>query len=248
MVLDSAEIFDPTWRREGFCPANGVSTHVVSGYALLALSLVGFFVYLSLRRTPGLESANVIIWTTMLMSFFHGFSHFGFAHAADLDMVAASARGIDTVLDTYYNKPAWESVVGVFIALSSVAFWMGLFRTAMPSLGHKSWLLGFFGLYIELTFPLNAVVPFGHALSSVIFSFNQVNRNDKDVAYVLQPWMVGLPSTVLALLESTQCEVFVRDYLYGHFAYDVIPVVLALAWYSVSYWNAEYVIRVKKQV
>ena len=217
--------FDASWQRDGFCVAHADvpywNSHdaclYVDTFFALILGLVYFY-----YRNNDVGGAHLLLATNVPGILMHGVGH-GFLGKLVRDNKWGDDGNIKDV-----NMP-------VALAIQ-FAFWMALSRASMPNVslflcGLASLLAAFFQVvYVPGIFGFTYV----QTVLMVEFDANQLARPiaEKNFAYALFPCMVGLPLTLIGWVESTCCTTFVKDWWYGHLAYDAYIPISILAWYA----------------
>ena len=234
----SFPLFDSQWRQEGFCVTNRDvpfwNSHDVCLYVDTALALGVGLMYLAWRKDPGMEQANIILQTGIPGILLHGIGHGGLGKAIR-DGTADLGEAQKTLMETTREKNETPQQFLISL-LPLIAFWFFLSKASMPQVpnvyialaaglafARQLWLPGYFGFtYVQTILMLQ-------------FSANQLcrPRKEKDLSYFLYPAIVGLPLTLVGWMESTMCSTVVRDFLYGHVAYDAYIPLAMMVWYTI---------------
>ena len=202
-------------------------------YLDTAAALLLGLLYLVIRETPGMESANELFFPGLIGIFAHGVGHGAIGSAIrdgrlfdDKQMMAFEAL---------QNMPPLEIVQ---LQAPIAVFWIGLVKASTPNLSN----LAIGGIVIaaqlvQLFVPQYLGFTYVQTVLMLAYSLNQLARKsqEKNFIYATYPLIVGLPVTLVGWMESTQCTSFVKEKFYGHLVYDgFIPFAL-LTWYIVCY-------------
>lgn len=232
--------FDGQWKQEGFCITNRDvaywNSHDLCLYVDTAMALLAAGLFLTWRKDPGMESANVIFQSGIPGVLFHGVAH-GALGKAIRDGTVNLEDGHKLPIETAMEKMSESDnpLLTAAAILPLVAFWFFLSKASMPQVSN-----GYVALAAGLAVLRQMYTPnfFGFTYVQTIlllqFSINQLARpkNEKDFGYFLYPAIVALPLTFVGWMESTMCSTMVRDFLYGHLAYDAYIPVAMMTWYA----------------
>ena len=231
----STFLFDDQWKEEGFCVTNQNvpywNSHDVCLYTDIICATIILGLYLTFSKTPGLERASKMMQANIIGVLLHGMAH-GQVGA----FYRNSGESIREVPLTLAERVAQRGYVTVASQETlGFAFWLALLFASMPESSKL------------VIVPLALVVQTGQILLPPLFGFTYVQTilmlascldqlNLKSTAknsfwYSSNPWMVGLPLTLIGWMESTQCSSFVKDKLYGHVVYDAYIGVSLIVWY-----------------
>ena len=231
--------FDASWKRDGFCVAHAEveywNSHDVCLYVDVAMSALLGLVYLALKKTPGMEEANTVLFTSIPGILGHGIGHGAVGkQIRELGMDAVSAGNM-TLTSFLSDNTSMEiaKMFGFFLV-----FWAGLLKASMNNIKTKYLIPCILVSMVGQTLvPGNFGFTYVQTILLLAFSINQMLRpsSEKDYLYATYPLFVGLPLTFVGWMESTQCSNFVRDYMYGHVVYDAFIPIAILTWYLVCY-------------
>lgn len=233
----TSTFFDSQWKQEGFCVTNRDipywNSHDMCLYVDTALALLAGLLFLAWRKDPGMESANVIFQSGIPGVLLHGFGH-GALGKAIREGTMSLEEGHKLVIETTMEKS--ESALHFAVSLLPlIAFWYFLSRASMPQLSNVYVVLAA-GLAVlrQLWTPNDFGFTYVQTVLMLEFSINQLARpkEEKDLGYCLYPAIVGLPLTLVGWMESTMCSTMVRDFLYGHLAYDAYIPIAMMTWYA----------------
>jgi hypothetical protein len=236
LVVLHFEIFDPSWKEEGFCVKNrDVShwnSHDMCFYFDTAASLLLVAVYFLYSGSQS-PQVNKELITNIPGILGHGIAHGAIGRAIRMD-------------DSMYAGDVWETgyqrikkgttstpeLVQGLVALS--LFWLFLIKATLPAWSYRGVaLLSLVVMAIQAFIPQVFGFTYVQTVLLVLFSVAQLSRpsEEKGFSYALYPAIVGLPLALISFLESTMCSAFVRDWLYGHLVYDAYIPVSIFIWY-----------------
>merc|ERR1719215_259494 len=88
-------------------------------------------------------------------------------------------------------------------------------------------------MFFQFFFPSRFGFTYVQTVLLLLFSTNQLllPAEEKGRSYALFGIIVSFPVSLVGWVESTQCSVFVKDYLYGHLVYDAYIPCSMLFWY-----------------
>jgi len=259
-VVRRREIFDPAWRRDGFCVANldvpyWTSHDLCLYFDVLAAAILAA-VYVAIngwgrkagKSPPGLETANDLIKKHIPGIVAHGIGH----GMIGLDIRNRPDRyGPDNEYGMYtsYESLMEHSGEGILSAgtirelLPAAVFWWFLVKSSCGYSLDSSKVAAVVavGMSIQMFVPRMYAFTYVQTFLMAAFALDQTMRPraEKDsLAYALYPVVVSVPVTLMGWAESTMCTRFVRDNLYGHLAYDANIPVSMLVWYLACYFHA----------
>jgi hypothetical protein len=222
-------LFDEDWKRLGFCVTNpGVplwTSHDLCLYVDFASAAILAALYWPQRKTPGMEHANLIMSTGILGVAGHGMGHGLIGYAMRKKLGVEDSNGEEEIV----QGP------GVFSYFIFLMFWIALLKTSIPNASFTfTVLLSVVVGAVQAQLPEQFGFTYVQTVLMIFFSCNQLirPREEKDFHYTLYVWLVGVPITFVAWMESTQCSAFVKDRLYGHLVYDAFIPLGMLLWYS----------------
>ena len=234
----NSTFFDAQWKQEGFCVTNRDvpywNSHDMCLYVDTIMAVVAGLLFLALRNDPGMDRANLIFLNGIPGVLLHGFGHGYFGKAireGTMNLEEGQKLVIETALAN--NETTFQLALSV---LPLVAFWFALSKASMPNISNKFILLGALVVSIRQLWTSNdSGFTYTQTILVLQFSINELCRpkEEKDLAYFLYPTMVGLPLTLIGWMESTMCSTLVRDWFYGHLAYDAYIPLAMMAWYMV---------------
>jgi hypothetical protein len=236
-------VLDPAWiETGGFCVANPTSrslnSHDVCVYVDVVMETACLVLYLALRKGRGMENLDTIYNYNIPGLFLQALGHVDLANtfrARFLDSDEAVVHKFDLTPSEYYNT-GWLPLFG-WQTLAGLAFWAAFLKAAMFNVDTGKILFMVLPVtYAQLFIPMKYSFTYSQTVLLLAFSLNQLSRpvEEKDWSYASHPIFIGLPVLALSWFESLACQSIVRDYLYGHVAYDVYIPVATMAWY---YWN-----------
>ena len=232
---DSNHFFDEQWKQDGFCVTNKDieywSSHDVCLYADTIYTMILGLAYWALSKNANMQAANQILWANIPGTLAHGIGH---------GLVAMHMRSDGTSSQDDMSKVGYEILreQNAFEMLSyqvpGFLFWMGLMKTVMPDFPWSSVAVAAsLAQGVGMMIPQQLGFTYVQTALALTFACSQFVRSkrDKGFEYATYPAIVGLPVTLVAWLESTQCTKFVRDRFYGHVVYDSSIVLFTLLWY-----------------
>ncbi len=230
--------FDSQWKQEGFCITNRDvpfwNSHDMCLYVDTAMALLASLMFLAWRKDPGMERANVIFQSGVPGILLHGFGH-GTLGKAIREGTMNIDEGRKLVIETILEKVDGPLHVAASM-IPLLAFWFFLSKASMPQLPNVYIVVAAILAVLRQLWTSN---DFGFTYVQTIlmlqFSINQLARpkEEKDFGYLLYPVIVGLPLTMIGWMESTMCSTMVRDFLYGHLAYDAYIPIAMMTWYAI---------------
>jgi len=255
---DSTSIFDESWRRDGFCVSNSQllywNSHDVCLYfdvaaGLCLATLYYWMTQLAQRRqkSPSNDNNGMDGPNEVLLSNCVGIVAHGVAHGAIAVRMRAGTITPETMAMTPYEKLLEMTTFRdrALDVLPDAVFWIALLKAGSPNLKNYQVLaMAAACLYANTVYvPRLFGFTFVQLALMVAFAINQLMRpieQKKTWHYASYPVMVGFPLTVVGWIESTQCDKFVKDRLYGHLVYDAyIPLSIA-TWYASCYYYYSY--------
>lgn len=229
-------LFDDEWKQEGFCVTNRKveywNSHDVCLYADLFCAPILLLLYLVFRKTPGLERASKMIQANVVGVALHGMGH-GQVGAVYRQQVEETVRELRVSIPERLANDGIVTVAGQ--EALGLAFWLGLLFASMPESSKK--LIAGLAVVTQLCqgmLPVHFGFTYVQSVLMLANCLDQLNLPSKEKAqfwYATNPWMVGLPVTLIGWMESTNCTAFVRDNLYGHVVYDGYICVSLMVWY-----------------
>jgi len=236
-----ANVFDSSWRENGFCVTNVDvpywNSHDACLYFDTVAGIVLAVVYWFLSSAPGMELANGQMKMGIPGIVAHGLGH-GAVGAAMRTGQGLPDDPYETGFATYRNM---ESTALLASQVTNVVFWLCLLKASMPNV-KNGWIVlaSAASIAAQLFVPQIFGFTYVQTVLMIAFSVNQLLRDvsEKDFHYALYPAMVGFPLTLIGWMESTQCTSFVKDSLYGHLAYDGYIPLSMLGWYLACYLKA----------
>ena len=238
-------LFDPDWRRDGFCVTNPEvrygSSHDACLYLDLLAAVAVVFLLRTLGKQNGMENANTLFGPNVFGIAAHGIGH---------GLLANALRDGNWPNTTEEIDPSSEPILGAdilpklgsFELLKGVSlffvFWLGLLYASQIrdpiQLGTVALIAATVQVYAV---PLQFAFTYVQTILLVAFSMQQLARptKEKDFFYATFPLIVTLPLVFVGWIESTQCSAFVRQHFYGHLIYDGFIPFSLITWYVVSY-------------
>lgn len=242
---ESDTFFDAEWKKYGFCVSKDDvpfwNSHDLCFYAdTIACAVLGI-VYFMNRKLPGMEQANAIMFTGIPGVLIHGFAHGG---------IGSAIRSKDFEDPQFISELGYETIreKGWVYFIPQLVFFFFLLKASMPNVSYWNvFLFALLARLVELLTPLQFGFTYVQTVLLLAFSVNQLVRpqHEKDFHYTLYPIIVSLPLTFVGWMESTQCSSFVKDYLYGHLAYDAYIPIAMLLWYSLCIGRVKQYAKVK---
>jgi len=241
-------VLDPKWLETGFCePARDIpywTTHDLSGYTLLVISLLGMAIVRSMRNSSkedenrGMKAADNLVFYAILGALGHAAGHLLISNATRLGFYPA---GHMTPLDDIRNDPLW--IILAKIGPSYPLFWMPLVRTYMHNTAAKGRvpLVAAACMLGSLFLPMK----FGFAYTqSVLFAGLSVDQlwaqNEKGFEYALWPVMTVIPSAIFSWVEATGCTTHpLMTNFGGHVMYDAFMATSFVLFYLVCWLRNE---------
>lgn len=248
-LLKDGDFFDPSWLKEGFCihqhDVPFWTTHDLSGYAMLAISIFGLLLLLILKKVRlrgtnapvGMEMANKLAFWALIGAIGHGGGHLLITNAKrNGTYPVGDMRGLDALLA---DKGAREIILRIVRELipGYLLFWVPLVKTYMINTPKNKVIL--LAALIQIG-AMQLQAKFAFAFTQMVFfaglSFDQllfVPQTDKGFEYALWPLVTVIPSTALSWWESTSCttSVIMRDY--GHVIYDTFMASSYILYYLI---------------
>lgn len=242
-----ANFFDSDWKYNGFCITNKTvpywNSHDVCLYVDVILAGVLGLLYLAWRKTPGMDFANGYIPTNIIGIIAHGFGHGQVGRVMrenNFDVQATMATGNMGMLERALES-GWPTVI--FQEAGSMFFWIGLLYASMKDSSHTLiCLVAVLARIGQVYMPTHLAFTYVQTVLMIAFSLNQRNLSKEtknSLAYASYPLIVGLPTTLIGWMESTQCTNFVEDYFYGHVVYDGYIALSLIGWYTYQYVQAK---------
>lgn len=262
---------DPAWKEQGFCVTHPAipywSSHDVCLYVdvLAAVLLYGVYVVLG-KDIVALKQTNANFLNTLPGLVAHGIAHGSIAAV----LRSNSTRGATNHPDrgasfqnasiAYGTDTGWElwrhmtTAQAIWQPLAGGIFWLGIFHSLMPKAKLPTKCLVIMPVVgLQLFVPGKFGFTYVQTVIMLLFSCVELVKSPaekQDISYPLYACIVGVPVTMMAWLESTQCSAFVRDVLYGHVVYDAFIPLAILVWYLLCYgyvtWSAK-AIKAKKE-
>ena len=258
LFVETDKVFDPQWKRDGFCVANSETpywnSHDLCLYVDVSLAAFLALLHIALRGNKkashggiSMEGANEYIIPNVVGQIAHGIGHE--AIAAKLRKVGNS---VEQTMDAVARLPfaqRWreESVAKILLAeLPGAVFWLGLIYATMAqsrALKNTKSTVAWVALAALLARIGQSFMPprFGftyvQTVLMLLHAFSQTRRPlaEKDFFYASFPVIVSVPLIFMGWLESTQCSAFVQEKFYGHLLYDGYVGVSLIVWYLVCY-------------
>lgn len=239
----SSTVFDAQWTQEGFCITNRDvaywNSHDLCLYVDTAMTIVSALLFFAWRKDPGMERANGIFQANIPGVLLHGLGHGALGKAirdGTANLEDSHKLPIEVAMEQH--ETTLEIIQSI---LPLAAFWFFLSKASMPQVSNVSIVLAASLATVRHIYTPN---DFGFTYVQTIlmlqFAINQLSRpaSEKDLSYFLYPAMVGLPLTLVGWMESTMCTTMVKDWLYGHLAYDAYIPLAMMAWYAVVHRTA----------
>jgi hypothetical protein len=242
----NSNFFDAKWKENAFCVTNldvpYWTSHDVCFYVdcVLAVSLGMIFQFL--KRTPGMEKANLYVVPNMLGTVAHGIGHGAVARMIRSvndnkdEIMTASKRSFQERWQQYSTNDL------IYDDLPQMLFWLGLLYASMPqSQKLRIVILSTIARVGQYFVPNHFAFTYVQTILLLAFSLNQLNLPmlDKDFSYALYPLVVSFPVTLIGWIESTQCRI-VDKLFYGHVVYDGYIAVSVIIWYLLVYVKASF--------
>jgi len=247
---------DERWFREGYCAPTSkdmVATHVESGTTMSLCLIFCLLVYFSFLKndaskitmTTGakknMEQVNSYVFYYALGNVGHAFVHFLIANAIHRGFFPpGDMSGMDDLLDPK-NTPNY--LVAMFKILPGLLFfWIPILKSYMTHVPWKHIIIlsipSYYGTLVvpmKLGFTYAQTVLFcGSALDNLFF----VPTDQKEqVAYMLWPFVVVIPSMATSLLESTMCTSNSVMMRLGHSVFDATLVLSCGLFYLICWWR-----------
>jgi hypothetical protein len=240
----SFTFFDAQWKQEGFCITNRDvpywNSHDMCLYVDTAMALLSALLFLAWRKDPGMESANVIFQANIPGILLHGIAHGALSKAireGTVNLDDGHKYPIEIAMEK--NQTPLEMATAL---LPLVAFWFFLSKASMPQVANKYIVLAStLAVLRQLWTPNDFGFTYVQTILLLQFSINQLARPKEekdDLGYFLYPAIVGLPLTLVGWMESTMCSTMVKDFLYGHLAYDAYLPLAVMTWYAIVHGQA----------
>ena len=202
VVHNGSNIFDPVWRPEGFCVMNRDipywNSHDLCLYFDTAASVAFGLLYIALKNSPGMESANDLVKFGILGTFGHGLGHGAISKALREGKIPDDTHSSASVMS---DMPWTEAVV---MLLPFLVFWIFLLKASMPQASLQVLLpMTLVSLVFNIMTPPQFGFTYVQTVLLLAFSLNQLLRpqKDKDFAYALYPIVVGLPLSEYCLCD-----------------------------------------------
>jgi hypothetical protein len=211
------------------------------------MAVLAGILFVAWRKDPGMEKANLIFQTGIPGVLLHGVAHGSFGKGIR-DGTLNVEEGHKLVIDNILANSESHLQVGLSL-LPLVAFWYALSKASMPNVSKTyTGLAALLATLRQLWVPSDFGFTYTQTILMLQFAINQLfrPREEKDLAYFLYPVMVGLPLTLIGWMESTMCTTMVRDWLYGHLAYDAYIPMAMIAWYMIVHSQGQQSHKVKQ--
>lgn len=246
-------IFDADWATNGFCITNRDSPYWTSHdwclYVDTILSAVFGIIFLSLRKTPGMEVANHLVQNNIVGILGHGIGHAMIARGIRNDDVSNNDLTLLEILEQ--NDDANLKMI-LSYGIPLLLFWLSLLKASLPDMSlPKIALLAIVVQAAQIYAPMQFQFTYVQTILLLAFSINQLTRplqsHKQTFAYAMYPAMVALPLTFVGWLESTQCQSTIVQFLHGHVMYDAFIPLSSIAYYLSCYYNSQDEQQKKKQ-
>jgi hypothetical protein len=233
------DMFDETWKKEGFCVTNRDvdfwSSHDVCFYVDTAAALILGCVYLLYSPSQSAQ-VNKEFLLNIPGIFGHGLAHAAIGMGIRTGLVDSS-EAWKSFYQTMSTKGflTSESIQG---AVANLVFWLFLLKAILPKLSHVLVVaLSMLIMSVQVFVPQVFGFTFVQTVLLVLYSWAQMQRpvEEKGYSYALYSALVGFPLVMVSILESTLCSTFVKDWLYGHVVYDAYIPASILVWYLLCY-------------
>jgi hypothetical protein len=237
---DDKSFFDAQWKEQGFCIAAPDvpywTSHDLCLYVDTVAALLLGLAYYALHSATGMESANAIVFPGIPGVFAHGLGHG--ALAAAMRSMTKEDIAAKSSFELLSGKTTAEAVA---MLLPFVIFWLCLLKASMPNV--RMYVvagLSAVALIGNLIVAQNLGFTYVQTILLLCFSGNQLLTvpSKKDFAYAMYPVLVSLPLSLVGWMESTQCQAFVRERMFGHVVYDAFIPFGMMTFYLLCYIQA----------
>lgn len=237
VMHNESRIFDDVWRPDGFCISNKAVQYFNSHDLCLYFDTIGAIaagiMYYSFQNTAGMEEANELVKNNILGIFAHGLGHGGLSQSMRNGIPAAQSQ--EDLFDILANASLLELIQKFG---PSLFFWMLLLKATMPKESFRNVVgpLSVIASVLEIFVPPQFGFTYVQTILLLAFSLNQMSRPEveKNEIYARYPIYVGCPLSVIAWIESTQCNNFVMG-MGGHLIYDAYIVISTIIFYMVCW-------------
>jgi hypothetical protein len=217
-------LFDSKWLKEGFCLHETETpfwtTHDVSCYVMLAMSLLGLAVLYAGHDKPGMDRANQLTFWALIGAIGHGLGHELIANGKRMGYYPKD--GDAAFVDDVRGDPWW--LILAKVGPGFPLFWIPLVKTYMMNTT-KNRMVG--TAFVFQTASMFTPVKFGFSFTqSVLFAGLSLDQlflpdNEKGFEYALWPILTVVPSGIFTWIESTGCTTSPLMKDHGHVIYDV---------------------------
>jgi hypothetical protein len=217
-------LFDSKWLTEGFCLHDTETpfwtTHDVSCYVMLAMSVLGLAVWYLGHNKPGMDRANQLTFWALIGAIGHGLGHQLIANGKRMGYYPEN--GDAAFVEDLRGDPWW--LILAKVGPGFPLFWIPLVKTYMMNTT-KNRMVG--TAFVFQTASMFTPVKFGFSFTqSVLFAGLSLDQlflpdNEKGFEYALWPILTVVPSGIFTWIESTGCTTSPLMKDHGHVIYDV---------------------------
>lgn len=234
-------LFDSKWLEEGFCLHDTETlfwtTHDVSCYVMLAMSMLGLAVWYAGHNEPGMERANQLAFWAIIGAIGHGLTHELIANAKRMGFYPDD--GDSTFLDDVKGDPWW--LILVKVGPGFPLFWIPLVKTYMMNTTRNRVGVAAFIFQIgALVTPIKFGFSYAQTVLFAGLSFDQLflPDNEKGFEYALWPILTVIPSGIFTWIESTGCTTSPLMKDHGHVIYDVYMTTSYILFYVLCWMRS----------
>jgi hypothetical protein len=236
-----AGLFDSKWLQEGFClhdtETQFWTTHDVSCYVMLAMSLLGLAVWYAGHDEPGMDRANQLTFWAIIGAIGHALTHELIANGKRMGYYPDD--GESTFVDDLKGDPWW--LILAKVGPGFPLFWIPLVKTYMMNTTKNRVVVTAFFFQIGALF---TPVKFGFSYAQMVLfaglSFDQLllPNNEKGFEYALWPILTVVPSGIFTWIEAIGCTTSPLMKDHGHVIYDVYMTTSYIFFYVLCWMRS----------